>query len=477
MALTVICAFALALMPAAVTPARALTLLDKLCEGYISCMAQGLGDGGYSSANRSSYWRMSPGPNSPNYVALREIQNGAPAELSYSLGDANNWGTAAAAHGVVVDSTPAVGAVAWFAGSTAFGNTGHVAYVEAIDGTKVTVSEGNWDGSFDWRQYYLSDVSGFIHFADVAGSSPFGALEVVSSKTPGVIHVKGWAADPDAPSGPLTVHVHANGQIIGIIANAYRPDLPKALGAGYGNYLGYEADLQFQRTGDVTVCAFAINLGLGSANTRLGCKTIQVVSPQAFGSLDIATDLGGHRVRVAGWAADANKPAGPLKVSLVANGTAVGQLTANTHRPDVRKAIGAQYGDHLGFDSVITVPTSGTTRICAYAVNVGPGWSDSALGCKTITISHKLTGPVPTISGTAKAGKRLTCKPGTWAPSGVRLGYQWLRDGKPITGAKAATYKLTKTSVGKRISVTVTGHKATYPDLSRTSAKTGKVKK
>lgn len=87
------------------------------------------------------------------------------------------------------------------------------------------------------------------------------------------------------------------------------------------------------------------------------------------------------------------------------------------------------------------------------------------------TISSK----TPTISGTRQVGKTLTAKPGTWSPSGVTFTYQWYRDSKAISGATKATYKLTKSDKGKRMSVAVTASTDGYNSLAKRSAQTGKV--
>ncbi|MDF1488875.1 hypothetical protein [Tessaracoccus caeni] len=81
----------------------------------------------------------------------------------------------------------------------------------------------------------------------------------------------------------------------------------------------------------------------------------------------------------------------------------------------------------------------------------------------------------PKISGTAKVGKTLTAKPGTWKPSGVTLSYQWYRDGKKIEGATKKTYKLTKSDKGKKIVVKVKGKKSGYSWTTKASKATSKV--
>ncbi|HET6351794.1 MAG TPA: hypothetical protein VFG89_06685 [Coriobacteriia bacterium] len=83
--------------------------------------------------------------------------------------------------------------------------------------------------------------------------------------------------------------------------------------------------------------------------------------------------------------------------------------------------------------------------------------------------------PTPKISGTAKVGKKLTVKRGTWSPK-PSFKYQWLRSGKKIVGATKSTYVLTGADAGKRISVRVTGSKSGYNTKSKTSAKTKPVK-
>ena len=59
------------------------------------------------------------------------------------------------------------------------------------------------------------------------------------------------------------------------------------------------------------------------------------------------------------------------------------------------------------------------------------------------------------ISGTPTYGKTLTAKPGYTAVWHHSYSYQWLRNGKKITGATKAKYKLTASDVGKKISVKV----------------------
>lgn len=84
----------------------------------------------------------------------------------------------------------------------------------------------------------------------------------------------------------------------------------------------------------------------------------------------------------------------------------------------------------------------------------------------------KLTAKTPKITGSAKVGKKLTAKPGSWKPSGVKFTYQWLRNGSKINGATKSTYTLTSKDKGQRVSVRVKGSKSGYTTVSKTSSKT-----
>ena len=59
----------------------------------------------------------------------------------------------------------------------------------------------------------------------------------------------------------------------------------------------------------------------------------------------------------------------------------------------------------------------------------------------------------------------------------MKLSYQWLRTGKPITGATRSSYHLKNADRGHRIRVKVTGRKAGYTTVTKVSAATAKVKR
>lgn len=154
--------------------------------------------------------------------------------------------------------------------------------------------------------------------------------------------------------------------------------------------------------------------------------------------------------------------------------------SGNDSKEDVRVELrGATGGSSVLADSSAA---SGTAKTTLTVGATGTFWLDvtAAAGVSwTVTLTPLATlttAPTPTISGTVKVGKTLTAKPGTWKPSGVSFSYQWKRSGTAISGATKATYKLTKSDKGKKITVTVTGTKTGYASVSKTSKSTSSVK-
>jgi hypothetical protein len=101
----------------------------------------------------------------------------------------------------------------------------------------------------------------------------------------------------------------------------------------------------------------------------------------------------------------------------------------------------------------------------------------SSGGSKTVNIklTKKLKAATPKISGTAKVGKKLTAKPGTWS-KGTTLSYRWYANGKKISKATKSTFTITSAQKGKKIVVKVTGKKSGYGTVTKTSKATKKVR-
>lgn len=80
---------------------------------------------------------------------------------------------------------------------------------------------------------------------------------------------------------------------------------------------------------------------------------------------------------------------------------------------------------------------------------------------------------LPTITGTHQLNQLLTAAPGVdWAPTPTAYTYKWLRDGKAIAGATAATYRQVAADVGHVLNIAVTGTRPLVKERTWTSEST-----
>jgi hypothetical protein len=118
------------------------------------------------------YWRrgrFDPGDpwgyeyrNCTSYVAWRLSRSGVPWSLFSDLGDASQWiaGVSGVA-GVDVNHVPSPGAVAVWNSA----GVGHVAWVVAVHGSRVTVDDYNYEGTGRLAQHVIGTrPSGYLHF-------------------------------------------------------------------------------------------------------------------------------------------------------------------------------------------------------------------------------------------------------------------------------------------------------------------------
>src|SRR6266508_3681330 len=121
-------------------------------------------------------WGFAGPHNCTTYAAWRQARNGVPYP-GYNLGNAATWAERARAHGVRVDRTPAVGAVAQWNAYTAHAphQFGHVGYVQQVGPGYIVVVSDNFPvtdvGHMDTYRIPVGHPhwpSNFIHFRDVS---------------------------------------------------------------------------------------------------------------------------------------------------------------------------------------------------------------------------------------------------------------------------------------------------------------------
>jgi surface antigen len=159
-----------------VVPVAAKAGTSYQCQGYDSCSSKGKSDYGYKEKRGTRYWGQASGNNCTNYAAFRLITRKydqmSTTKPWTGSGNAYTWGSYNASK---TNSTPKVGAIAWWSSTAGLGPNGHVAYVErVISSSEIWVSDSSAGGSdtgigFTWKTLTKSGSgwpSGFIHFKD-----------------------------------------------------------------------------------------------------------------------------------------------------------------------------------------------------------------------------------------------------------------------------------------------------------------------
>ncbi|MCV2395809.1 hypothetical protein OEB99_15955 [Actinotalea sp. M2MS4P-6] len=235
---------------------------------------------------------------------------------------------------------------------------------------------------------------------------PIGNVDKVVAVDGGV-RVEGWAWDPDT-TDPVTVELHVGSQTVVKTATAYRPDVARVFPEA-GSNRGFATTVP-TRGGEITICVVAQNVGPGS-DRSFPCRTVNVVNDDPVGSLDVVAAQDDGTVTVRGWADDMNAT-GAVSVRLTA-GDATSTVSTGEARPDVPTVIPWADGA-TGWSSSLS-GLSGSTKVCAVALNVGPG-SDTPLGCRTLDLPAGTASATPTPTPTTSPSPSPSPSP-TASPS------------------------------------------------------------
>jgi hypothetical protein len=220
-----------------------------------------------------------------------------------------------------------------------------------------------------------------VTVASGASRNPIGGLEPVTADGT-MVRTGGWTYDPDAMTTPVVVHYYVDGSYVSQQkADVNRPDVaavfPQA-GAAHG--FTFNAIL---KAGKHTICAFAINIGIGTTNPELGCRTVTLEGAPPKGALQQVTAEAGV-AELVGWALDPDTTK-PVDVHVYVNGGFRGVVKADVDRADVGATFPASGSKH-GFDTTLSLD-NGTNEVCLYAINLTGGYGNPKIGCKTLTVT------------------------------------------------------------------------------------------
>jgi surface antigen len=172
-------------------------------------------------------------------------------------------------------------------------------------------------------------------------------------------------------------------------------------------------------------------------------------APTVVGAAKVGVTL---RATAGSWA-----PAGSYGYQWFAGGRAVPGATAATFTPGA-----AQVGNAM------------QVRVTASRASYVAGSSTSTATAATVP-GTQTVGTRPAVTGTAQVDQTLTVSTGTYTPKPTSVAIQWLADGVPIPGARAATFTPTQALANKHLSATVTTASPGYTTLATTTTQTGPV--
>lgn len=156
----------------------------------------------------------------------------------------------------------------------------------------------------------------------------------------------------------------------------------------------------------------------------------------------------------------------PIPVGMCATSAVLG-ITSPTWSAD-GEVVGWQEPDGVWLAAMGSAPCQAQPELTL------PGATSPSFSAATLQATRPSYPPLrvkakPRVSGTAKVGKVLKAKVGTFAPKPDAVQLRWLRNGAPIAGAHGKTYRLTAKDRGRKISVEVTAARAGYRDAVVTS--------
>lgn len=390
-----------------------------LCSGYTSCQSKGYSNFGYSTQQSTSYWAMYTGTNCTNYVAYRLVTTNGMANRrpASGVGNARDWGTTMSS---ITDTTPAVGAVAWWGRAS---GRNHVSYIEkVVSSTEIWVSESNWSGAFDWRKITKSGSDwpdGFIHFADPQPEQTMlASVYPALASTPKVgtqVQVTDGTWVPTGSDLRFTYQWLDDGEnISGATSDSFTPT---------ASMLGHE----------LSVRVIATRPGFRTKYVRTAAVEVQpggltaVVPPTVSGTPRENSTLSAS---TGTWSPSSTDD---FSYRWIADSAAIPGATGSTFTPGAENV-----GQRIKVQVAAKHPDYGLrTARSEFTEVVAP---------EGLTVVDP-----PTVSGTLRVGSTLTAQAGSWLPQTDRLSYRWIVGGVGV--ASGPTFTVRPEDVGKTVIV------------------------
>lgn len=239
----------------------------------------------------------------------------------------------------------------------------------------------------------------------------------------------------------------------------------------------FRARLGVAPTTEVPTMTTSGNITLAPRSGTTGIRGVQVVDPLTAVRYFVELRSGAGRDGGSFYASPYVLDGVPVRydpgvtVTTISNSGALILTTRKATTP---------YDGSFGGGTTFTSP-AGSTQIA-----VGP--LSSAGTTVTVTLGAQAPPPAPApaapltfsaatprISGTARVGRTLKVRVGSWSPRPT-FRYQWFANGRKISSkGTRSSLKLTSKQRGKRITVRITGTSTGYATISKTSGKTKKV--
>lgn len=139
--------------------------------------------------------------------------------------------------------------------------------------------------------------------------------------------------------------------------------------------------------GEKQMMTHAITIDMASyrAGDRNGIRDLVNSYINPMGNVDLSTQFAPGKIAVSGWAFDSSAPMSALDIHIYVDGRYAGATRTGLSRPDVSTFFQG-VTTTSGFKMSLYNVSAGAHNVCAYAINVGVGNTNSQLGCRTTQV-------------------------------------------------------------------------------------------